>query len=160
MLFERLQQNAMSLGTTLMRLSLASRIVLILALLGFVWMINAGPADPADAPTASQRVVGIVVSSVALLFAIGLAFPRRGRVATRIVAGCVVLAYLAYFVTELIELLRGEQQEFTRGEPSALMAGIGLLVWGVPMIVYALGGPSPLELLSGKWRKPDNDDNA
>ena len=123
------QLNAKPLGSTVMHLSTTSRIVLILALLGFVWMVNAGPADPTDAPTTSQRVVGIIVSSVALLFALGLAFPRRGRVATRIVAGCVVLAYLAYFVTELISLLRGEPRPFRRGEPSALMAGIGLLVW-------------------------------
>ena len=139
-----------------MRLSTPSRIVLIIALLGFVWMLNAGVADATQAPTLTQRVASIVVSAIALLFAAGLAFPRRGRLATRIVAGCVLLAYVLYFVTELVAWFRGKEQTMEPGNTSVLLAAIGLVIWGIPMLVYALGGPSPLDILSGRWTNTRN----
>jgi MFS family permease len=113
------------------------RAVLVAALLGFVALLVAG-WSPDDTPTA--RAVGVGLVLLALTFAVGVIAPGRRRLALRIVAGVVVAFYLAYFGTYAWRLARGEPQPFVFGQPSALMAGIGLLVWGVPLLVYALSG--------------------
>lgn len=118
------------------------RAVLVAALLGFVALLVAG-WSPDDAPTARAAGIGLVF--LALTFAAGIVVPGRRRLALRVVAGVVVAFYLAYFATYAWRLARGEPQPFELGRPSALMAGIGLLVWGVPLLVYALSGRTPRE---------------
>ena len=115
------------------------RITLIAALLGFAGTMIMSWA-PGDRPAARAVSVGLVL--LAITFAVGLAFPDRRRIALRIVAGTVVLVYVVYFAVYAWRLLHGEPQPFGIGRPSALMAGIGLLVWGIPLLVYALSGRS------------------
>jgi len=87
----------------------------------------------------------IVMALVSVTFVVGLVVPCRQRIALRLVAGAVVLGYVAYFGMELVALFRGETQSLRVGGPSALMAGVGLLVWGVPLLVYTLSGRTPRE---------------
>ena len=87
----------------------------------------------------------IVMALVAATFAVGLIVPGRRRIVLRLVAGAVVLGYVIYFGAELVALLRGDAQPLRLGGPSALMAGVGLLVWGVPLLIYTLSGRTPRE---------------
>ena len=112
------------------------RAVLISALAGGVWLILSGWST--DSPR--DRFVDASISLVVLFLAIGVALPERAFWAIRIVAGAVGIAYLAYFGWESWALLEGQQQVFRVGEPSALMAGFGLLVIGLPMLFFALSG--------------------
>lgn len=117
-------------------MSRPARWLLVVVLLLFTWMMLAGwETDPPR-----TRAFSATAAALMLLLGAGLAAPRRLVVALRIVAGAIALLYLAYFVVEVVRLLRGEAQPFRLGEPSALMAGLGLLVFGVPAIVFALGG--------------------
>jgi hypothetical protein len=117
------------------------RAVLVLALLAFaafclfsVWT---------EGGQGSALLVGL--SLLALTFAVGLVFPGRRRIALRLVAASVVALYLAYLGVELWQMLRGEAQEVQIGQPSALMAGVGVLVWGIPLLIYSLSGRTPRE---------------
>jgi hypothetical protein len=87
----------------------------------------------------------IVLALGAVTFAVGLIVPGRRRIALRLVAGVVVIGYLVYFGAELAALLRGGSQPLRVGGPSAMMAGVGVLVWGVPLLVYTLSGRTPRE---------------
>lgn len=136
-------------------MSTTARLIVIIALVGFAWIVNTGWA----VSTPVQRTAGIVLGGVALLLAAGLAFPQRGRAARRVVAGLIALVYLVYFVTELAKLIAGEPQPLGAGRTSALMAGVGLLFWGIPMLVYALGGPSLIAMINPRWHAPE-DSNA
>jgi Regulator of ribonuclease activity B len=89
--------------------------------------------------------IAVLLGLVSLTAAVGFAFPGRSRVALRITAAVVVLAYVLYFGWEYLELLRGHRQPFAVGQPSTLMAGLGLLVWGIPLLLHALSGRSPRE---------------
>ena len=113
------------------------RIVLVVAVLGFAALLLAG-RSPDDTPAARAVSTGLVL--LALTFVVGLVMPGRRRIALRVVAGLVVAFYLAYFAIYAWRLVQGEPQPFGLGTPSALMAGLGLLVWGVPLLVYALSG--------------------
>jgi hypothetical protein len=117
------------------------RAVLVLALLSFaafslftVWT---------EGGQGSAFLVGLSV--LAIIFAVGLVFPGRRRIALRIVAGAAVGIYLVYLGTELWQLLHGEKQEIQIGQPSAVMAFIGVLIWIVPLVVYALSGRTERE---------------
>ena len=112
------------------------RIVLLVALLGGVWLMLAGWAT--DSPR--DRFVNASISAVVLLFALGIALPARASWAFRIVAAVIGLTHLAYFGSESWGLLRGRPQHLRVGQPSALMAGLGLLVIGVPSLLFALSG--------------------
>lgn len=113
------------------------RIVLVAAVLGFGALLVAS-WSPDDDPLARAVTVGLML--LAVTFAVGVALPGRRRIALRVVAGAVVLFYLVYFATYAWRALHGEPQPFGLGQPSALMAGLGLLVWGVPLLVYTLSG--------------------
>jgi hypothetical protein len=117
------------------------RAVLVLALLAFaafclftVWT-EGGPG--------SALLVGL--SLLALTFAVGLVFPGRRRIALRLVAASVVTLFLVYLGVELWQLVRGGAQELRTGQPSALMAGVGVLIWGIPLLIYTLSGRTPRE---------------
>ncbi len=112
------------------------RFLLIGALLGGVWFILAGWST--DSPR--DRLVGASISAVVLLFAVAVALPVRAAWALRVVAGIVGTTYLLYFGFELWNLLRGNPQAFRIGEPSVLMAALGLLIIGIPMLVFAFAG--------------------
>ena len=112
------------------------RAVLISALAGGVWLILSGWST--DSPR--DRFIDASISLVALLLAIGVALPERAFWALRIVAGAVGIAFLAYFGWELWAFLQGQKQTVRLGEPSIVMAGLGLVVIGLPMLLFALGG--------------------
>jgi hypothetical protein len=116
-------------------MSRGARLILVAFLLLFVWMVLAGWST--DTP--KQRVGSAVVAGFMLVLALGIAAPGRFIWALRVAAGAVAATYAVYFVTELVALLRGEPQPLVMGRPSATMAGLGLLVFGVPALVFALG---------------------
>ena len=112
------------------------RIGFAAALACFAWlMLSTWRTD-----TPSVRGASSMMAALALLVAVGIAAPTRGRIALRIGAGVIGTAYVVYFAVELWQLLRGESQRLRPGEPSALMAGIGLLVYAVPMLIFAVAG--------------------
>jgi hypothetical protein len=116
-------------------MSRPARWILIAFLLLFAWMMVSGwHRDPPRV-----RAMTAVFAGLMVLFALGIAWPSRFMLALRVVAASVAIAYLIYFVSEVRDLLRGEDQHLRPGRPSALLAGIGLLVYGVPAIIFALG---------------------
>jgi hypothetical protein len=119
------------------------RAVVIALLLGGVWLILAGWST--DSP--QDRFVEVCISAVVLLFALFLALPSRAGWALRIVAGAIGLIYVWYFGTELWGLVGGHAKPIRLGQPSATMAGLGLLIIGIPMLVFALSGTSLLRHL-------------
>jgi hypothetical protein len=89
--------------------------------------------------TASQRMWSAGLAALLLIGSFGVLAPTRFRIALRIIAGATGLGYIAYFVSELVALINGQPQQFRIGQPSALMAGLGLAVFAVPCLVYAIG---------------------
>ncbi|MDQ6635128.1 MAG: hypothetical protein M3Z10_10290 [Gemmatimonadota bacterium] len=115
--------------------SLWQRSVLLLALPGFAYLVLAGwEVDSERGRTGSVILVG-----VALLFAIGLAMPVRGRWALRSTAGIIALAYVVSLGFELWDLAHGKRQSFRRSDTSAFNALRGLLTFGVPLLLFAIG---------------------
>ena len=112
------------------------RIVLVAALLGGIWLIMAGWST--DSPR--DRFIDAGISAVVLLFALAIVLPRRGAWALRVVAAVIGLAYVWYVGAELWQMLGGKSQPLRIGQPSALMAGVGFLVLGIPMLIFAFGG--------------------
>jgi ABC-type amino acid transport system permease subunit len=96
----------------------------------------------------------VVISIVVLLLALAIALPRTASWALRLVAGAVGGAYVVYFVSELWGLATGHPHPLAIGQPSATMAGLGLLIIGLPMLVFALSGTSLLRhLIQERQRK-------
>ena len=116
--------------------SVPIRIVLILALIWFVWVILATWAT--DLPTA--RTVEAILASLCVFLIIGLAAPTRAFWALRLAAGIIGIGFVAYFAAELTSLMRGERQELRVGQPSAIMAGLSLVVYAVPCLIFAASG--------------------
>ena len=112
------------------------RFVLVGALLGGIWLMLAG--WPTDSPR--DRFVEASISAVVLLLAFGIALPERAAWALRIVAGVVGMAYVLYFGSEWWSMLRGQGQSLRISQPSVLSAGLGLLIIGIPMLVFAFAG--------------------
>lgn len=117
------------------------RAVLVLALLAFA----AFCLQIAWTEGGKGTWILLVLALGAVTFAVGLILPGRHRIALRVLAGAVVVAYVVYFGIELTALLRGDAQPPRIGGPSALMAGFGILLWGVPLLVYSLSGRTPRE---------------
>jgi hypothetical protein len=92
-----------------------------------------------DDATASQRVWSAGLAAFMLVGSFGVLAPTRFRIALRVIAGATAVGYIAYFVSELAALLNGQPQQFRIGQPSVLMAGLGLIVYAVPCLVYAIG---------------------
>jgi hypothetical protein len=138
--------------------SRGARWTLVAFILLFVWMTLAGWET--DSPRA--RLIAGLFSAFMLVLALGVAAPSRFLIAIRIVAGTVAIVYLLYFLVELSALLRGEQQHFQKGRPSALMAGLGLLIYGVPAIIFALGTERVgiARFFGSRDAVPEDDDRA
>ncbi|HEY5061739.1 MAG TPA: hypothetical protein VII52_09410 [Gemmatimonadaceae bacterium] len=113
-----------------------ARGVLVVAVVGFAWMFVADWATSSN----QARWIDAAFSAGSLLLAIGIAAPVRARWALRVVAGAVGLSSLVFFVVELRDLLEGNRQVLALGHPSATTAGIGLLVYGVPLLIFAVSG--------------------
>ena len=124
------------------------RAVLVLALVGFAAFAIDLVWEDGGKEQGSTLMVGLAL--LALTAAVGFAFPGRRRIALRAVGAVIVLVYVAYFGVELVALLRGEKQPLNIGEPSAIIAGLGVLIWGVPLLVYALSGRTLREHRRGR----------
>lgn len=112
-------------------MSKSSRIFVAAILLLFSWMVLSGwETDPPKA-----RAITAVVAGFMVLLAAGLVAPTRLRIVFRVIAGIVAAAYAWYFVDQLVRLIGGEPQQLRLGAPSALMAGVGLLVFAVPAFI-------------------------
>jgi len=117
-------------------MSRLSRYILAAVLVLFSWMVLSGW----DGDSRKVRAVDAALAAFMLLLALGVLAPRRLNVALRIVAAMVAVGYFAYFCGEVWALINGEHQVIRLGGPSALMAGVGMLIFGVPALIYALGG--------------------
>ena len=117
-------------------MSRTSRWILSCCIALLAWMLLAGWSDV----TVAAKIASAAVAAFMLTLAVGLLAPTRFRLAFRILAGVVALTFAAYFITELWALLGGRTQSFRPGQPSALMAGLGLVVIGIPALVFALSG--------------------
>ena len=87
-----------------------------------------------------DRIMTGAVCGVALLLAGAVAFPERSDVPFRMVAGIVGLAYVGYFALEVKDLVGGQTQALRVGTPSAIMAGFGLVIIGLPLLLFAFSG--------------------
>ncbi|MDB4908068.1 MAG: hypothetical protein JWO05_2852 [Gemmatimonadetes bacterium] len=116
-------------------MSRGARWFLACVILLLMWMTLAGW----DSDSTKARVWSVAIAGFMGLIVIGLLAPKRALLAFRLTAGLVALGYLGYFISEVVQLLRGDQQQLRVGRPSALMAGLGLLVYGVPALIFALG---------------------
>ena len=58
----------------------------------------------------------------------------------RILAAMVAMTCIWYFVYEVVDLVRNGEQRIRIGEPSAVMAGIAMIVFGIPALALAVGG--------------------
>ena len=116
-------------------MSRGARWTVIAFLLFFTWMMLSGWS----ADTRTQRVWDAGIAAFMLVLALGLASPKRFILALRVVAGTIAVVYLGYFVWELFKLLGGERQPLALNRPNATAAGVGLLIYGVPALIFALG---------------------
>lgn len=117
-------------------MSKPSRVFVAAILLLFTWMVLSGwDTDPPKA-----RAITAVIAGFMVLLAAGLVAPTRLRIVFRVIAGIVAAAYTWYFADQLVRLIGGEPQTLRLGAPSALMAGVGLLVFAVPAFIYAVSG--------------------
>jgi hypothetical protein len=76
----------------------------------------------------------------ALLLFLKLYDGIRFHWAGRVVAGMVFAAYVAYFVHELVVSPAPFRMPRSRSEASAVNALLGLLIFGIPGLLYALLG--------------------
>ena len=116
-------------------MSRGARWTIIAFILLFAWML----LSSWSADSSRQRVVESGLIAFMFVLALGLAAPGRFRWALRVAAGMVAVGYLAYFIVEVTGLFRGDSQPLSLNRPNATAAGIGLLVYGVPALVFALG---------------------
>jgi hypothetical protein len=116
-------------------MSRGARWTIIAFILLFGWML----LSDWSADSSRQRVVESGLIAFMLALALGLAAPGRFRWALRVAAGMVAVGYFAYFVSEVFGLLRGDAQELSVNRPNATAAGVGLLLYGVPALIFALG---------------------
>lgn len=88
-----------------------------------------------------QTAVVYAMSAVCLALALGLANPTRFWWALRFVAAAVFFTYVAYFIYELLGVVRGEEPLLSRRSGTSLAsASLGLLIIGYPSFVYMLRG--------------------
>jgi hypothetical protein len=127
----------------------------------FIWMALLGWQDE----TPQHRVFGAIFAGFMALIAFSCIFPKYARIPIRIIAGMVALATLWYVISEVIDLLQNGSQPIAIGEPSAVMAALALIVFGIPAIALAVGGEvvswvAPLlrKVRSGKRRDEEGND--
>lgn len=134
-------------------MSRTSRFVLILFLFLFAWMV----LSDWSTDSVRMRAINSVISALMMTFAIGLAAPSRFILALRFVAGAIGIAYLLYFAGEVWALLSGQSQPIRAGQPSVLMAGFGLLVFGIPALIFAFSGSHVGVFRAFSWKEPQPD---
>jgi hypothetical protein len=79
-----------------------------------------------EPPTTFGWVVTYLFSGALLFATLGLARPRRSRWALRVVAAAILLAYLAYAVSELVAWWNGKP--FGWNASGLVAIGIGVLI--------------------------------
>jgi uncharacterized iron-regulated membrane protein len=101
------------------------------------------PLTAAPSSFGGQVAVWLMVATL-LSGVIGLADVRRFGWALRIVAAIIVVAGVAYFVSELVAWRNGEPTGFggRRSSRSLLNSVLFLLVFGLPAVRYLLFGRS------------------
>lgn len=75
--------------------------------------------------------------------------------------GVIGLSYVVYFVAELAKLLGGERQPLAPGQPSATMAGLGLIFYSVPFLIFAISGfpGKRWQSLGDFWKSKEAEDD-
>jgi uncharacterized membrane protein len=109
------------------------RWTLVPVLVGFAVIL---PLDMEWTPL--RAVVVATLSSLALLYAAALVWPRRCAWAARAAAAIVFLAYVAYFVDEWVVEGQPLRAPRRRSESSPGNALLGLIVIGLPALLFAL----------------------
>jgi hypothetical protein len=95
-------------------------------------------------PSTTGQVVSYLFSAALVLATLGLADPRRFRWALKSVAAMVLVAGVAYFISELDAWLRGRPlgAGARRPDRSLWNAIAFLLVFGIPALRYLIAGRS------------------
>ena len=117
-------------------MSRTPRWILAVVLVVFAAMTLSGWAT--DTP--SVRLATAIFAALMLLGAAGAIAPHRFRWALHVIAGAVSLGYIWYFIDEVMRLVRGEAQPIRMGQPSAVMACVGLIVFAIPLGIFAVSG--------------------
>ena len=85
--------------------------------------------------------------------------PRPGQWALRLIAAVIGLFYVAYFIDEAVLLSRGKPQDPSESSPSALNAARGLLVYSLPLLLFAIGRAHKVSDDEGDGSDADRDPN-
>jgi hypothetical protein len=121
------------------------RAVVVAILVGFAWIFLSTLAT--DTP--KGRVFGIVMAGITLIVAFGFAIPSRLGFAFRFFAASMGAGYLFVFYNEARKLPISDNQPVTFQTP-AIATGIILLVFGVPLLIYALHRRSKQQLRAAR----------
>ncbi|MGH7655063.1 MAG: hypothetical protein ACREN6_10410 [Gemmatimonadaceae bacterium] len=110
--------------------------VTLVAAIGFSMAALMSGFDTDPAPV--RRNIAVFLVFLAVL-SVGIAMPRPGRWALRLIAAVIGLFYIAYFIEEAVLLSRGKPQDPSPSSPSALNAARGLLMYSLPFLLFAIG---------------------
>ncbi len=112
-------------------------------------------------PTPLGKLVLYVFCGGLVLATLGLARPRRFRWALQVVAGIILVAYVAYTISEFIAWRNGKPFGFGTSRASAdlFSALCGLVVFGVPSLAFLLRGRSgaSVDVLLEGDQEPDQE---
>jgi hypothetical protein len=117
-------------------MSRTPRYVLAGCLALLIWMTLSGW----ETDSTGQRILTSILAGFMGLIVIACLVPGRAYIALRLAAGVVGVICVIYFVSEVAKLLKGESQHLAIGEPSAVMAALAMIVFGIPSLAFALGG--------------------
>ena len=117
------------------------RAVVVAILVGFAWIF----LSTFSTDTPKGRVLGIIMAGITLIVAFGFAIPSRLGFAFRFFAASMGAGYLFMFYNEARKLSSSDDQPLTFKTP-AIATGIILLMFGVPLLIYALHRRSKKQL--------------
>lgn len=112
------------------------RFILVTLLLGFISIMLLDWKTQLP----STRFAVVIVVGFATLLAAGLVLSNRDQRPLRLVAGIISLGYITLFLVEMLSFIRGKPQQLRFGESSLAAALIGLVVYALPLMLFALSG--------------------
>ena len=110
-----------------------------------------------DPPTLGGRVLMWAISGALFCATVGLANPRRFSRALKPVAAVILLGYCSYAVAEFSGWRNGKPFGIggSRSDTSLYNALCGLIVYGVPSILFLLSGRSGSSAVDALLDLPD-----